>query len=200
MINSVRFASLLNKNNDAFFQSQLAVAISEIERQLGYPLSNSFIAEERIFILNDNLWKRVHPFYGVPEYIKIFSNDGNEKIIHDYQLGQNGKLVGNWFNGFRLKNHILSKNINKLEEIKISATWGFAKPVQDSNQNIYYYLPENLEKVILEAIKNDNDSKIDIQSENTGTRNYQKFASSYKSVWEKYDGIIEYYRHRESRF
>lgn len=217
MIDTTHLASVLNRTNDATFQHEVNAAVAELERLLGYSLSGTIEAEERIFSYHKGtVWKKVNPFYGKPTSVTLVycENDSEETLTEDdYRLGQNGKLFGTWFNALKIcrcPGSCLNCLSRKADYIKVVATWGFAEPVvvdvdesgDESGQAVEVIdtLPADLEHVLLEAIRSNNDSKSDIQSENTGTRSYTKFARSYQSVWEKYGAVIEFYRMREPRF
>lgn len=187
---------------------QLAdIAVAELERQLGYPLCGSTEPEERIFPWNDTLWHRTHPMYGQPTSITLVRN-GHEETVSDYQLGQNGQLFGSWFNAFKLCNICQAGRCShcgdRCDYIKIVARWGFGAPeiVEESNEAdcVLCILPDDLYGVLEAAIKEaQKGAKNDIQSENTGTRSYSKFTASYKTTWQKYAGVIDYYRMRMPR-
>jgi hypothetical protein len=217
MIDTAKLASILSRTNDALFQQQVNAAVAELERILGYSLSGTIEPEERSFPFHKSaVWKKVNPFYGQPTSVTLVNceNDSEETIAaEDYRRGQNGTLFGTWFNALKLckcPSSCLNCYSHRADYIKVVATWGFAEPVvvdtdesgDESGQasEVIDTLPADLERVLLEAIKADSDSKSDIQSENTGTRSYSKFAKSYGSVWEKYAATLEFYRMREPRF
>lgn len=206
LVSTTEIASQLNLTDNAALEQQVNAAVSELERLLGYPLCGTPTAEERIFKWTDTLWHRTHPMWAQPTSITLVRNN-QEETITDFQLGQNGKLFGDWFNAFKLCNicqvgrctHYLS-----CDYVKVVAKWGFAEPATveesgDEDDTYQCYLPDDLFNVLLEAIKDGGNAKKDIQSENTGTRSYSKFAKSYESAWQKNSGVIEFYKLREPR-
>lgn len=207
-VDTAKLAEILGQTDNAAFQQAAANAVAELERQLGYPLCGTTEAEERIFNWTDTLWHRVHPLYEAPASI-VLVRGGSEETVTDFQLGQNGRLFGDWFNAFKLCNtcqtgYCRHCPYDRCDYIKVTAKWGFGAPelVEESGEpdSFLCYLPDDLYNVLVEAVKASGNKKGDIQSENTGTRSYSKFAASYKTVWEKYGGVIDFYRLREPRF
>lgn len=183
-----------------------ANAKAELERLLGYPLCGSAEPEERIFPWRNQLWHRVNPLYELVSITLVRA--GREETITDYQLGQNGRLYGDWFNAFKLCNICQTGNCyhcgDGCDYIKVTAKWGFGAPVtveeSGAEDSVQCYIPDDLYAVLEAATKQAaKGDKADVQSENTGTRSYSKFAKSYESAWQKYDGVIEYYRMRTPR-
>lgn len=186
-------------------QANADYAIAELERQLGYPLCGSAEPEERIFPWRNQIWHRVNPLYELVSVVLV--RGGQEQTITDYQLGQNGKLWGDWFNAFKLCNTCRGACTHcgdGCDYIKVTAKWGFGAPetVEESGDTdrTLCYIPDDLYNVLSEAAnKAAKGDKNDLQSENTGTRSYSKFAASYKSTWLKYVDVIEYYKMRAPR-
>lgn len=210
MVDTAQLALELGATDNEAFQQQVDAAVGELERLLGYPLCGTTEAEERIFTFRaGHLWQKVHPMYGEPEAIVVVDTTGAEETIVDYQLGQNGRLFGDWFNAIKLcKNagHLSRCTCyeGRCDYIKVTATWGFGARHWGSEspgegEAPYCYLPPDLYNLLVQAVKASINPKTDIQSENTGTRSYSKFAASYQTVWQKYSGIIEFYRLREPR-
>lgn len=200
-VDTAKLAEILGEADNAAFQQQAASAVAELERQLGYPLCGTTEAEERIFNWTDTLWHRVHPLYEAPVSVTLVRG-GREETTSDIMLGQNGRLFGDWYNAFKLCNQCQGSrcvHCDRCDYIKVVAKWGFGAPTTEGD-NTLCYLPDDLYNVLVEAVKASGNKKADLQSENTGTRSYSKFAASYKPVWEKYGGVIDFYRLREPRF
>lgn len=187
-------------------QDNANYAIAELERLLGYPLCGSTEPEERIFPWTYHLWHRVNPLYELVSITLV--RGGQEETITDYQLGQNGKLWGDWFNAFKLCNTCQAGMCyhcgDGCDYVKVTAKWGFCAPelVEESGSedSLQCCIPDDLYNVLAEAAKKAaKGDKNDIQSENTGTRSYSKFAAAYQSTWQKYASVIEYYKMRMPR-
>lgn len=206
-IDYAKLATLAGRTNDDQFKAQVESAIADLERQLGYPLAPTATAVERKFDWTTQYWHRVHPMYAAPTSVVLVSasplGSASEETIDtaELQLGQNGKLYGDWFNMFRLCDECVRRCrlCGNCAYVKVTAQWGFSAPTGEGESQTYV-LPSDLMNVLSEAVKDASNAKKDIQSEGTGTRNYSKFAASYQTVWQKYAGVIDFYRLKEQRF
>lgn len=202
-VDYAKLALLAGKTNDAAFKAQIDVAVSSLERLLGYTLTATVEAEERTFNWTDTLWHRVHPMYAAPTSVILLQGDNQTEEtleVASLQLGQNGKLYGDWFNAFKLCDDCLRRCrlCGNCMYVKVTAKWGFAEPTGEG-ENQVITLPSDLMGVIVAAYKDVNNSKKDIQSEGTGTRNYSKFAKAYTDWWTANDSVINFYKLREPR-
>lgn len=197
-----KLATLAGRTNNDQFKAQVESALSDLERLLGYPLAPTADAVERTFDWTTQLWHRVHPLYAAPTSVVLVRAGQEETIdLAEIQLGQNGKLYGQWFNAFKLCDACMrncSLCHTGCDYVKVTAQWGFSAPTD--GENATYVLPSDLMNVIAEAVKDATNAKKDIQSEGVGTRNYSKFAASYQTVWQKYAGVINFYKLKEQRF
>ena len=212
-VSTTAIAALLGKTDNVALEQQVTAAVSDLERKLGYPLCGTAVPQERIFRWTDTLWHRTHPMYLTPTSIVLVGvnapviggSSSSEQTITDYQLGQNGKLEGNWFNMFKLCNVCQTGrciHCDRCEYIKITAAWGFAAPEpseESGDETVYCVIPDDLFNVLLEAVKEAGQGRKNIQKESTGTRSYNKFAASYQTVWQKHADIISFYKVREPR-
>lgn len=209
-IDITKLAEIVGATDDLAFEQLANSAVAELERQLGYALCGTIEAEERLFDWsNSSTWHRTHPMYETPTQIILVRGDDTEETIIDFQLGQNGKLHGSWFNAFKLCDLCQSRcglnciGCDNCVYAKVTAKWGFGAPqiIDESggDDSTVCYLPDDLYNVLVEAVKQANNPASDIQSEGTGTRNYTKFAKSYMTAWEKYASVIDFYKMREPR-
>lgn len=178
-------------------ETQVNVAIGQLEQKLGYPLLGTTENVERTFSWTPTLWHRINPFYAAPSSVVLVSGGDEETLsLPDLQYGQNGQLTGLWFNAFKLCESCIARCrcYDTCRYVKVTAKWGFAAP-DDGKAAI----PADLYGLLVDLIKwNANDTK-DIQSEGTGTRNYSKFAKSYESVWVTNAELVDFYKMRDPR-
>lgn len=211
-VDIAQLAEILGKTNDAAFAQAVNAAVADLERLLKYPLCGSTEPELRTFTYRPGyLWLKTHPFYDLESLVIV--RNGNEETVStsDLQYGQNGELYGSWFNGIKECKPCRPgcACFDGCEYVKITAKWGFCPPVEADTESpgdespgepvTYCCLPDDLYNVLVEAIKQATDPRSDVQSENVGTRSYSKFTSSFKSVWDKYSSVINFYAMREPR-
>lgn len=204
-VDTTAIAAILGKTDNQQLEQQVNAAVSDLERKLGYSLCGTTDAEERLFPYTETLWHRTQPMYVAPTSITLVYGNSSEEVITDFQVGQNGKLFGDWFNAFRICDRCQVGRCYCYENcayFKVVAKWGFAAPEasdESGDEQPLCVVPDDLYNVLLEAIKKAGDGKKDIQSESTGTRSYTKFASSYQTVWQKYADVINFYKLRKPR-
>lgn len=197
-VSTASIAQILGVTDDASLKAKVDVAVAELELVLGYEICGAADFEERVFVYRPGrVWQYTHPFYELQSITIV--RDGRETTVVDYQLGLNGRLDAKWYNMFKLCKGQCGRVcgcFGGCDYIKVTAKWGFGAPTGDPAT---CHLPQDLLGVLAQAVKSVNNPRDDIQSENTSTRSYTKFADSYKSVWLKYDGILSFYRMKRQR-
>lgn len=181
-------------------ENQVATAIGQLETALGYPLLGTAEPEARSFPWQATLWHKVQPLYDMPTSV-VLSHYGDEETLDltALQLGQNGKLNGDWFNAFKLCGACVAacRYYDQCEYVQVTAKWGFAAPAGKGSD--LAQIPGDLYGVLVAVIKQNTDKKRGIQSEGTGTRNYSKFTKAYEDVWVTYADTVNLYAIREQR-
>lgn len=181
-------------------ENQVLTAIGQLETALGYPLLGTAEPQVRAFPWQATLWHKVQPMYDMPTSV-VLSHYGDEETLDltALQLGQNGRLNGDWFNAFKLCNSCIAacRFYDQCEYVNVTAKWGFAAPAGEGSD--LAQIPGDLYGFLTDLIKQTTDKKRDIQSEGTGTRNYSKFAKAYTDVWESQATLISHYAIREQR-
>lgn len=204
-IDTAQLAELLGQTDDAAFEQAVNAAVADLERKLKYPLCGSIEPELRTFNYRPgDVWLKTHPFYSLVSLVVVRNGVETEVNTSDLMYGQNGQLYGSWYNGIKICDTCPGyrcPSFAKCDYIKVTALWGFAEPAttEESGEGdiTSCTLPDDLYNVLKEAVEKSLGAD-DLQSESTQTRSYTKFASAYKSVWEKYADIIEFYALRES--
>lgn len=178
-------------------ETQVNVAIGQLEQKLGYPLLGTTDNVERVFSWTPTLWHRVNPFYAAPSSVVLVAGSDEETLsLPDLQYGQNGQLFGDWFNAFKLCESCIARCrcYDTCRSVRVTAKWGFAAP--DDGKAV---IPGDLYGLLTDVIKWNTDDNRDIQSENTGTRSYSRFTKAYETPWAANAELLDNYKMRDPR-